>query len=111
MTLLAVPPEVWWWLGIAVALAGVVVAALHVRDTRWAILLLAAFAVEMLVATFYRVATGPTHREVWGLDIYFAQRAVSLLGLCGRIAMVIGIAGVLNVARLRAVRSRPWTPS
>ena len=106
MTILTVPPEVWWWLGIAVALAGITVTALHLRDTRWAILLLAGFAVDMLVATFYRLSTGPTHPDIGGLDIYVAQRVVSILGLCGRIAMVIGIAGVLNGARLRGATNR-----
>jgi hypothetical protein len=68
---------------------------------------LAAFAVEMLVEIFYRVATGPAHPDIAGVDIQFAQRVVSLLGLCGRLAMVIGIAGVLNRTRLRRATRRP----
>ncbi len=106
MTILAVPPEVWWWLGIVVALSGLVVSAFHLRHTGWALLLMVAFAVELLVATFYRVATGPAHRELLGFDIYSVQRAVSFLGLCGRIAMVVGIAGVLNVARARGAKDK-----
>ena len=107
--LFAIPPEVWWWLGIFVAFAGVVVSAFHVRHTGWALLLIGAFAIEMLVATFYRIASGPPHREIFGLDIYSAQRVVSFLGLCGRTAMVVGIAGVLSVAGRRVAASKSRT--
>jgi len=100
--LLATPAEVWWWLGILVAFAGVVVSAFHVRHTGWALLLVGAFAIEMLVALFYRIATGPAHREILGLDMSSAQRLVSFLGLCGRTAMVVGIAGILTVAGRRS---------
>ena len=106
MTILAVSPEVWGWLAIGVALAGVVVCALHVRQTRWTLLLIAAFAVDILVATFYRITTGWALRDIAGVDIYVAQRVVSLLVVCGRTAMVIGVAGVLNVARARRATRR-----
>jgi len=56
----------------------------------------------MLVASFYRIATGPAHREILGLDMSSAQRLVSFLGLCGRTAMVVGIAGILTVAGRRS---------
>jgi hypothetical protein len=106
MTILSVSPEVWWWLGIGVALAGVVVSALHVRQTRWTLVLIAGFAADMLVATFYRLTTGPAYREIAGLDICAAQRIASLVAVCGRMAMVIGVAGVLNVARARGTTRR-----
>ena len=98
---LAIPAEVWWWLGILVAFAGVVVSVFHVRHSQWALLLIGAFTMEMLVATFYRLATGPGHAEILGLDIYSAQRVASFLGLCGRIAMVVGVAGILSAAGRR----------
>ena len=103
---LAIPPEVWWWLGVVVAFAGIVVSALHVRHTAWALLLVGAFAIEMLVAVFYRITTGPAHREILGLDIYSAQRVVSFLAVCGRTAMVIGIGGVLSIAGRRVATTK-----
>jgi hypothetical protein len=89
------PAEVAWWLGAIVLSTGVVVCLVYVRRTWWAILPMAGFAVETMIAVFFRMATGPVD-QILGMERSYALRLVSQLGLVAKTLVIIGVWGLLT---------------
>lgn len=87
--------ELVGWLNVLACLAGVVICALRLGRSRWIGLLMGGFAIETLVAAFFRVITYLLGLS-GGLEHLGAAFAiVSLVGLMGRLAIVGGLAGLL----------------
>jgi len=88
------------WMHLVPSVAGLVVSAAHLGRSRWAALLTAGFAAEVLVQAFYRVATlalGSGAMRSSGTAAAFTL--ASLVGIVGAVAIVIGVAGLLKDAR------------
>ena len=84
------------WLHLLAVLAGVLVAAPYLGQSRWVGVLFGGFLVEAVVSMLYRVmglflARAITSYEAVGAVYLMA----SLLGLAAQIAIVVGVAGVL----------------
>jgi hypothetical protein len=95
------------WLGVLLALTGLVASSLHLGRTRWAMLLAGGFALQTLAMGFTRVVLPMFVRGTLtggGLEAAFLLAAV--LGVAGSAGLVGGVAGVL--AELR--RGREQTP-
>ena len=84
------------WLGFLISAAGVVVAALYMRRSRWGGLLLLGFAAETAVSLFYRVA--PVFLQ-YGGGMQPLYLVMSLVGLAGSAAIVVAVAGMLRERR------------
>jgi hypothetical protein len=85
--------EVFGWLNILVAAAGVVVTTLCLGRSKWVPLLLGGFGVEAAMSVFYRLrAMG----GVRGMDEWqFVYVLSSIIYLAARAAIVAGVAGLL----------------
>lgn len=92
--------ELFAWLHLLPALAGFVVSVSNLGRSRWAALLAAGFAGQLLAQLFYRVATrllvGGMLRS-GGAEVGFGL--ASLVGLGAAVAIVVGVAGLLRDAR------------
>lgn len=82
------------WLSVLVSVAGLVVCALQLGRLRWAGVLMGGFALEALVSAFYRVFTLLALRA-GGAGLGAALSLVSLIGVLGHVAIVVGVAGLL----------------
>jgi hypothetical protein len=88
------------WLHLLPALAGFAVSVSSLGRSRWAALLAAGFAGQVLAQLFYRVATrlmvgGLMRPAGAGAGLALA----SLIGLAAAIAIVVGVAGLLREVR------------
>ena len=86
------------------AIAGIVVAAVHLRGSRWAPLLLGGFAIEAGVGILVRVAAILISRqsmEPTRVQLLFS--VAGLVGFAGNAAIVAGVAGLLSQLRAAAV--------
>jgi hypothetical protein len=92
--------ELFAWLHLLPALAGFVVSVSNLGRSRWAAVLAAGFAGQVLAQLFYRVATrllvgGMMRPGGAGAGLALA----SLIGLAAAVAIVVGVAGLLRDAR------------
>jgi hypothetical protein len=92
--------EIFAWLHLLPALAGFAVSVSSLGRSRWAALLAAGFAGQILAQLFYRVATrllvgGMMRPGGAGAGLALA----SLIGLAAAIAIVVGVAGLLRDVR------------
>lgn len=92
--------EIFAWLHLLPALAGFAVSVSSLGRSRWAALLAAGFAGQVLAQLFYRVATrllvgGVMRPGGAGAGLALA----SLIGLAAAIAIVVGVAGLLREVR------------
>jgi hypothetical protein len=88
------------WLHLLPSIAGLAVSLASLGRSRWAALLAAGFAAEVLVQLYYRVATlaiGSGMVRSGGIAAGFTL--ASLLGFAAAVAIVVGIAGLLRDAR------------
>lgn len=98
--------ELFAWLHLLPSIAGVAVSVANLGRSRWAALLAAGFAAQVLVQAFYRVAAlalGAGAMRSTGIGGGFAL--ASLIGFAAAVAIVVGVAGLLKDARSSA-RSR-----
>jgi hypothetical protein len=91
------------WLSVLVSMAGLAVCALQFGRVRWAGVLLAGFALQALVSAFYRALT-LLALGAGGRGLGAALSLVSLLGVLGDVAVVVGVAGLLSELRRAASR-------
>jgi hypothetical protein len=95
--------EVPAWLSLLVAGGGVVVSAIHMGRTRWAVVLLGGFFAETVAMAFSRLAVlGMRHGVTTTTSVGGALFLASLIGLAGRVAVVGGISGALSELRARS---------
>ena len=87
------------WLSVLVSMGGLAVCALQLGRVRWAGVLLGGFALQALVSAFYRVFTLLAMRAGGGRGLGAALSLVSLLGVLGDVAVVVGVAGLLSELR------------
>jgi len=92
--------EIFAWLHLLPAVAGFAVSVSSLGRSRWAALLAAGFAGQVLAQLFYRVATrllvgGVMRPGGAGAGLALA----SLIGLGAAIAIVVGVAGLLRDLR------------
>lgn len=87
-------------LNVLLGIAGVVVCALHLARSRWLLPMLVGFGLETLTSAFYTVAGvflargGASYSSI-GL----VYGAASFVGLTGRVAVLVGLAGLLGELR------------
>lgn len=88
--------DVIGWLHILPALAGIALCAISAGRSRWAWLLLAAFALELLVTASYRVGSSLiAHGTLSYSQLGIVFSIASLLGLVASCAIVAGVGGLL----------------
>jgi hypothetical protein len=94
--LLRILEELAPWVSILVNVAGAVVAAEHLKRSRWMVLILIAFLVETAMELAFRflVPRLGTGDDPSRIQAFLAVS--SLLGVIGRAALVAGIAGLLS---------------
>jgi len=88
------------WLHLLPSVAGFAVSVANLGRSRWAALLTTGFAAEVLVQLSYRVAslaiaTGAMRSRAIAAGFTLA----SVLGFAAAVAIVVGIAGLLNDLR------------
>jgi hypothetical protein len=88
------------WLHLLPTVAGLVVSLASLGRSRWAAVLAAGFACQLLAQLFYRVATwffatGLMRAAGPGAGLALA----SLIGFAGAVAIVVGVAGLLHERR------------
>jgi hypothetical protein len=92
--------EIFAWLHLLPALAGFAVSVSSLGRSRWAALLAAGFAGQVLAQLFYRVATRLLVGAVIRPGGAGAGLALaSLIGLAAAVAIVVGVAGLLRDVR------------
>jgi hypothetical protein len=96
------------WLNILVAASGALVSALNLKRSRWAMVLLGGFVVEIVallssLAAMVGLRNGAA-RE--GIGLVFG--AAALLGIVGKASVVGGLAGVLSEPRSPSVPAESW---
>ncbi len=86
------------WLSVLIALGGFVVCATQLGRVRWAGVLVGGFGLQALVSIFYRVFSLFAMRATTA-GIGAGLALVSLIGVLGSVAIVVGVAGLLSEAR------------
>lgn len=86
------------WLSVLVSVGGLAVCALQLGRVRWAGVLMGGFALQALVSAFYRLFTLLALRA-HGAGLGAALALVSLVGVAGDVAIVVGVAGLLAERR------------
>ena len=84
------------WLNVFVAACGAVVCALHLGRSPWVVVLTGGFAVEAVVLVFFRLGVILLRNPAFGGSITFLFVAASVVGALARVALVVGVAGVLS---------------
>ncbi len=97
------------WLGLLVAVAGVVFTAGYLRSSRWTRLLFGGFLVRAVVDLATKLAlprlfTNST-ADISRIPLFFL--ATSALGVMAYAALVIGVAGLLSESARHSVNPRP----
>ena len=87
------------WLSVLVALGGFVVCATQLGRVRWAGVLMGGFGLQALVSVFYRFFSLLASRSTTPPGIGAGLALVSLIGVLGSVAIVVGVAGLLSEAR------------
>ena len=88
--------EALGWLYVLVALAGMILCALHLGRTLWSALLMGGFAVEAATGAFYRVGTRLLATSGGYSSLQSVFLIMSAIGLLARLAIVGGVAGLLG---------------
>jgi hypothetical protein len=87
-----------WWLGLLVAVAGVVFTAAYLKRSRWARLLFAGFLVRAIVDLATKVAlpvlVTSSSSDFPRVPLFFL--ATSILGVMAYAALVLGVGGLLS---------------
>ena len=100
------------WLGVFVAGGGAVLSALHLKHSRWAMVLSGGFAVETAVLVFYRVGAVLARNGIFGSRMRsVAFLAASVVGLLARAAVVAGVVGLLSDSNLPSPSSGQKPPA
>jgi hypothetical protein len=83
------------WLHVVVALAGVVVCAMNLQRSRWALVLLAGFGVEAIVSLGYRLFSFLiAHGTFTYSNVSWLFLMLSFLGIVATLVEVGGLAGL-----------------
>ena len=89
------------WLGVFVAGGGAVLTALHLKRSRWVMVLTGGFTVETAVLVFYRVGAVFARNAIFSPRLMsVAFLAASVVGLLARAAVVAGVVGLLSHSKL-----------
>jgi hypothetical protein len=84
------------WLSVLMAMGGAIVCGINLGRTRWAAVLMGGFFAEALAMAFSRLAVMAAQSGLTAMGRMGAAFAIaSLIGLAGRGAIVMGVAGLL----------------
>ncbi len=99
--------EIPAWLGVLVALGGMIACAASVGRTSWATVLVGGFFGEAIAMVFPRLAMWAVRGGIMTMaSIGPALLLSSLIGLAGRVAVVGGVVGLLSDLRSATGQSR-----
>jgi hypothetical protein len=85
------------WLHVLVQLGGLGVAVVYLGRTKWAWVLVSGFATGAAVSLFFRVGAIAARSGSLSYEVVGPLYAVaSLAGLCGDVAVIAGVAGLLG---------------